>query len=199
LKRLSDLVALEKKPQWAELKPRYLGVQEQDNHEVRVVIVEDNGQAHLVVGPDYDLVTLPVQKYDPATMALSVRGDMLNRLVTVNGENSVEAVALDRNYQFVDRYAETLGARVDRKAGKIAAVLFPFTLDFENDNSGYLGFDLEFGAKAALWLNAGCLLVATVWFWWRKQSWNRRIPELLGVGVGGIFGLLLIFLLPRTD
>jgi hypothetical protein len=27
----------------------------------------------------------------------------------------------------------------------------------------------------------------------------RHIPELLGVGVGGVYGLLLIFLLPKTD
>jgi len=199
LHRLTDLVAPEQKPRWAELKPRYLHVQEQDNHEVRVVIVEENGRTHLVVGPDYQLVTLPVLKYDPASMALSVRGDMLNRLVTVNGENSVEAVVLDRNYQLVDRYSEPLGARADRPAGKIAGVLFPFTLDFENDNSGYLGFDLMSGTPAALWLNAGWLLVAVGWFWWRQQSLNRRLPELVAVGLGGIFGLLLIFLLPKAD
>jgi hypothetical protein len=199
LKRFADLVAPEHKAQWAELKPRYLHVQEQDNHEVRFVIVEENGRTQVVIGPGYQIVTLPVQKYDPATMTLSLRGDMLNRLVVVSGENSVEAVVLDRNYQQVDRYSETLGARADRSAGKIAGALFPFTLDFESDNSGYLGFNLVSGTPAALWLNAVWLILAAGWFWWRKQNLNRRIPELVAVGVGGVFGLLLIFLLPKAD
>lgn len=199
LKRLTDLIAPEKKALWAELKPRYLHVQEQDNHEIRFVIVEENGRTQLVIGPDYQLVTLPVQKYDPATMSLSVRGDMLNRLVTVNGENSVEAVVLDREYKFVDRYTEALVARADHPAGKLAGVLFPFTLEFESDYSGYLGFDFVPGTKAALGLNAVWLILAAGWFWWRKQSLARRIPELLGVAVGGVFGFLLIFLVPKAE
>jgi hypothetical protein len=199
LKRLTDLVAPDQKSQWTGLKPRYLHVQEQENHEVRFVLVEENGRTWLVISPDYQLVALPAQKYDPTRMTLSLRGDLLNRLITINSEDSIEAVVLDRNYQVVDRYSEALTARAERPAGKIAGVLFPFTLELENDHSGYLGWELSPGTRNALWLNAAWLVGVAGWWLLRKNSLARHIPELLGVGVGGVYGLLLIFLLPKTD
>ena len=199
LKRLTDLVAPDKQPLWAGLKPLYLHVQEQDNHEVRFIIVEESGRTHLVVGADYQLVALPLEHYNPTTTALSVRGDMLNRLVAVNGEAQVEAVVLTRDYQLVDRYAETLPARKDRLAGKLAGIIFPFTLEFESETSGYIGFHLDFGRPASLWLNGGLLVVWMGWLLVRKQSLVHRVPDLLAVAVGGVFGFLLVLLMPKAE
>lgn len=199
LKKLADLVPPDQRAQLDALKPRYLHVQEQDNHEVRLVIVEEGGQVDLIIGSDYRLVTLPLQKYDPADMNLTVRGDMLNRLVTVNDDNHLEAIALDRDYKLLNRYTESQPARAERPAGRVAAVLFPFTLDFESDDSGFVGFDLAAGAGTAALLNLGWLLLAVAWLWWRKQAPIRRLPELAAVAVGGIFGVILILLVPTVE
>jgi hypothetical protein len=199
LKRLVDLAAPETRPLWAGLKPRYLGVQEQDNHEVHVVIVEDSGRTHLVVGPDYQLVTLPLQTYNPATMTLSIRGDMLNRLITVNAENEVEAVVLTRDYQLVDRYTETLPERKDRTAGKIASVIFPFTLDFEDDASGFIGFYFSPGRPIAFALNAALLLPVLGWLLIRKHPLTAHLPGLVAMALTGLFGLIMFFLIPRIS
>lgn len=199
LKKLADLVPPDQRAQLDALQPRYLHVQEQDNHEVRLVIVEEGGQVDLIIGSDYRLVTLPLQKYDPADMNLTVRGDMLNRLVTVNDDNHLEAIALDRDYKLLNRYTESQPARAERPAGRVAAVLFPFTLDFESDDSGFVGFDLAAGAGTAALLNLGWLLLAVAWLWWRKQAPIRRLPELAAVAVGGIFGVILILLVPTVE
>jgi hypothetical protein len=199
LKKLAGLVPPDQRAQLDTLKPRYLHVQEQDNHEVRLVIVEEGGQVDLIIGPDYRLVTLPLQKYDPAAMNLTVRGDMLNRLVTVNDDNHLEAIALDRDYKLLNRYTESQPSRAERPAGRVAAVLFPFTLDFESDDSGFVGFDLAAGAGTAALLNLGWLLLAAAWLWWRKQAPIRRLPELAAVAVGGIFGVILILLVPTVE
>jgi hypothetical protein len=199
IKRLADLAPVDQRPLWSQLKPRYLAVQEQDNHEVRLVIIEQGGKVDLVIGPDYKLVTLPLQKYDPATMTLGLRGDMLNRLVTVNEENSVEAIVFDRDYNEINRFAESQPPRGERPAGRFAAMVFPFTVDFENDNSGYLGLEVTAGDWRAAALNAVWLVLAVAWLGWRKQALRRRLPELAGIALGGIFGVILLLLAPTTE
>jgi hypothetical protein len=197
LQRLNDIVASAEKDRWTKLRPRYLHVQEQDNKEVRFLIVE-NENIHLVIGENYRLITLPLSNYDPVKMQLSVRGDLLNRLVTVNSNASVESVVMDREYHFVDRYAEPLIPRENRPAGRLAAVLFPFMLDFESDHSGYLGFHLDWGNRIAWIINL--VLVGVLFGWWylSKQPLIQRLPELAAVGLGGLFGFLLVGLLPSA-
>ena len=199
IQRLTDIVAPEEKVRWAELRPRYLHVQEQDNREVRLLIIGQNGDAHVVVGKDYRLIRLPLKQFDPTTMQLTLRGDLLNRLVTVSSPEYVEAVALTRDYEFVDRYTETLAARATRPTGKLAATLFPATLDFEAENTGFLGFRFTAGSRWALWLNAVWVIVLICWLLLRKQPLVRRVPELLAVAAGGVFGFIMVFLIPRTE
>lgn len=199
LRRVTDLVAPAEKESWAQLQPRYIHVQEQDNREVRALIVGANHAVHLVVGPDFRLAPLPLQQFDPATMQLTLRGDLLNRLVTVSSATDVEAVALNRNYELVKRYTETLAARRERPAGQLAAALFPFTLELESATSGFLGFHFARGNAVAWGLNLGWLALLAGWLLVRKRPLRPCWPELAAVGVGGIFGFALVWLLPRTD
>jgi hypothetical protein len=199
LKRITDVVASGEKARWAALKPRFIQVQEQENREVRAMIIEEDGQTHLVIGQDYRLVTLPLKNYDPAKMQVGVRGDLLNRLVTVSSDHYVEAMVLNRNYDFVDRYTETLPERKDCAAGKIAGVIFPFTLDFEDDASGFIGFHFSPGRPIALTVNAVLLLPALAWVLIRKHGFIKRFPELIAVALTGVFGLAMLFLVPKTE
>ena len=198
LVKISDVVPADERARWTALKPRHIHVQEQGNREIRALIVESNGPAYLVIGPDYRLVTLPLQNYDPSTMNLSVRGDMLNRLVTVSSDVYVEAVALNRDYSFADRYIETATPVRDRPAGRLARALFPFTLDFEDDNSGFLGFHIKSGSHVAWWINSILLLAHAAWLLARKQLHLARWPDMAAVALGGVYGFLLALLLPRT-
>jgi hypothetical protein len=196
LHRLTDIVDPADKDRWTKLRPRYLHVQEQDNKEVRLLIVDENGGVHLAIGKDFRLITLPLAKYDPTRMQFSLRGDLLNRLVTVSSNASIEAVAMDRNYRFVDRYTETLIPREARPAGSLAAVIFPFMLDFESGGSGYLGFHLVWGNGLAWIINFLLMSILAGWYRWSKQPLSQHLPELAAVGLGGLFGFLLVWLLP---
>jgi hypothetical protein len=199
LKRIVDTVPAGEKARWIALKPRFIQVQEQENREVRAIIIGEDGRIHLVIGPDYRLVTLPLNNYEPAKMQLGVRGDFLNRLVTVSSDHYVEAVVMNRDYNFVDRYTETLPERKDRPSGKLAGLIFPFTLDFEDDASGFVGLYFSFGRPIALALNAAWLLLILVWLLTRKRSFVIHLPELAAVALAGIFGLAMFFLVPRTE
>lgn len=199
LQRLTDLVDPADQTRWTGLKPRFLHVQEQDNREVRVLIIGHDGDVHAVVGKDYQLVRLPLKHFDPTTMQLTLRGDLINRFVTVSSPAYVETVVLNRSYEFVDRYAETLGTRATRPAGKLAATLFPAALDFEAENSGFLGFRVTIGNLWSRWLNLGWLGLFIGWMFVRGQPLSRRLPELMAVGIGGVFGVIAVLLIPRTE
>lgn len=158
----------------------------------------DNG-VHLVVGKEFRLVTLPVEHFDPAQMAFTLRGDLLNRLLVVSSPEYVEAVAMNRNYELVDRYTETLPAKAERSAGRIAASVFPFTLELESATSGFLDFHFVRGDGIAWGLNLALLAAVVAWWIFRQRPLRPRWPELAAVGFGGIFGFALIWLLPKTD
>jgi hypothetical protein len=199
LSRLVDLAAPGEKSKWSGLRPRFIHVQEQDNREIHAVIIGRNNAVYLAVDKDFRLVALPLQRFDPDTMQLMLRGDLLNRLAAVNSSGYVEAVVMNRNYEFLDRYTETLSARAERPAGRIAAALFPFTLELESATSGFLGFHFAPGDVIAFGLNLVLVAGSAGWWVYRKRPLRGRWPELAAVGVGGIFGLVLVSLLPKTE
>jgi hypothetical protein len=198
LKRVSEVVSNAEKSRWRAVKPRFIQVQEQENRELRAAIVGEDGRVHLVIGENYQLVTLPLNHYDPTQMQLSVRGDLLNRLVTVASDHYLEAVVLNRDYAFVDRYVESRPERKDQPVGRFASLVFPFTLEFEEDSSGFIGFYFSPGRPLALVVNAALLAPALGWLLLRKQGVMTRLPELVAVILTGVFGLAMFFLVPKS-
>lgn len=197
--RVASLASAEDKPKWEALKPRYFHVQEQDNREVHAIIIDKSNRAWFAVGKNYRLVQIPLQRYNPARMTLTMRGDLINRLVCVTGDDSVEAIVLNRDYGLVARYTEPLVPRALTSAGKLARAIFPFTLQFDDVSSGYLGVFPEYGSCAALWVNGGLLAALLVWLGSRKQLRLSRLPDILAVAIGGLYGLALVFLLPKAE
>jgi hypothetical protein len=133
LKKISEVAPPATKAQWETLNPRFIHVQEVETHEIRCFLISGDNRPWLVVGKDYRLVPLPLDDYEPSRDSLVIRGDLLNRLITAANEDTFQAVALDRDYQVVRRYHESLPNLRNTAVGKVRAILFPFTLDFEDD------------------------------------------------------------------
>jgi hypothetical protein len=197
--RITDIASPEEKNRWAQLSPRFLHVQEQDNRELRLLIIGEDNRVHLAIGTNFHLVTLPLNRFNPAKMALTLRGDLLNRLVTVVSGDYIEAVVMNRDYAFVDRYSEPLVPRRNTPSGRRAAFLFPFTLDFESANSGFLGFHFAWSGGPFWAANLAFVALLTGGLFWRKRPLRLHWPELVATAIGGIYGFILAWLLPQTE
>ena len=116
LKRIADMVQPEEKARWTALKPRFIQVQEQDNHEVRAIIVAQSGEVSLVIGPDYRLAGTSVLK-------ILANASVTNDLVTVAGAltygSKLEVVLLGTNslavYQTFKLFSFNPKSEVDRR------------------------------------------------------------------------------------
>lgn len=185
---------------WRALKPRHIIVNEIETRELRALIIDTNGQPWLSVGEKHRLVKLPVESYTPAGATLSIRGNLLNRMLVVQTEEKQEAVALDREYKVIDRYEGDLTAPSALPPGKIGALLFPFTWWMTDDSSGYFGFYGKFGSALAFALNAVFLVLYIIWLRIRERKVSAVfVPDFIIIAAGGICGLLPALLLPRAD
>ena len=124
---------------------------------------------------------------------------MLNRLITSTSDDTFEAVALNRNYDVVKRYHESLPVYRSTTAGQVSAVIFPFILPFENNSSNYYGFYPEFGTVGAIVLNGVLVVVLAGWLGARKQLNLHRVPDLLAVALGGFLGIIVVMIAPRPQ
>jgi hypothetical protein len=199
LTRIAEIVAPDVKAQWEQLQPKFILVQETDTHEIRAFLIGADNRPYLVIGKDFRLVPLPVENYDPRHDVLVIRGDLLNRLITVASEDSFQAVALNRDYEVVRRYHEAVPTLKTATVGQVRAAIFPFTLDFEDNSSNYYGIYFESGSRTAILINVSLLAVAVSWLALRRQLQASRWLELTAVALGGIYGLVLLFILPKAD
>jgi hypothetical protein len=143
--------------------PLGIFVQEQETREFRCLLVGRDGRLLLVLGPDYKINAVDLESYNPRRDQLAIRGDMLHRIITVTGEDFLEALVVDRQLDPVARYEENFLSRNQQPAAQWAQLLFPFTLDWQSPFSTYLNFYFHPGgwAAALLWtLLAGSLIFA---------------------------------------
>lgn len=194
---------------WRALRPRHIIVNEIETRELRALIIDADGKPWLAVGENHRLVPLPVTRYDPAADTLSLRGNLLHRLLVVQTAPApgaapvLEAIALDRDYRVLARHHETLPDPAARPAARAGQMLFPLVWWLADDTSGYLGFHARVTPRdllpAALALNALLLAAHLLILRRRKTLSATRLPDLAATAALGLCGLLPALLLPRAD
>ncbi|MDR2674500.1 MAG: DUF4857 domain-containing protein [Opitutaceae bacterium] len=193
---------------WRALRPRHIIVNEIETRELRALIIDAGGKPWLAVGENHRLVPLPVTRYNPAADTLSLRGNLLHRLLVVQtaaapgAAPALEAVALDRDYRVLDRHHETLPDPAARPAARAGRVLFPLAWWLAGDTSGYLGFHARVTPRdllpAAAALNALLLAAHLLILRRNKTLAPARLPDLAATAALGLCGLLPALLLPRA-
>lgn len=151
-------------------------VQEQETQEFRALLIGDGNRIVFLLGPDYRMAPVDFEDFNPRTMQLFIRGDMLYRILTVVGETHLESVVVDRDFQVVDRYREPRTPPRQQEPGKLATLLFPIQFLWESPHSLYLGWNFEFGEVPAwfLWGIISAVFLVSSWKFARKRKIGFR-------------------------
>jgi hypothetical protein len=194
---------------WRALRPRHIIVNEIETRELRALIIDAAGKPWLATGENHRLVPLPATRYNPAADTLSLRGNLLHRLLVVQtapapgAAPAHEAVALDRDYRVLDRHEETLPDPAALPAARAGRVLFPLDWWLADSDSGYLGFHARVTPRdllpAALALNLALLAAHIYILRRRRQLTPARLPDLAATATLGLCGFITALLLSRAE
>ena len=139
---------------------------------------------------DYNLVKLPVERFDPETESLMIIANMFNWTIRIDGDSEVRWYGIDSDDHSLirDRQMEFAPGT----ARKIAEYIFPFSLSFTSYNDKYAYPRLEDISYKALILNivlAGVLVVIR-----RRKNKSLLLPALV-TAVTGLYGFIAYLLL----
>jgi hypothetical protein len=109
----------------------------------------------------------------------------LYRTAIWSDEAVIRAVAMDRNYQVLDRYTHIMSRATVTTAHRVYQALFPFTLHLKSEDGGFLRLAVQPGGWLSLIGLLASLVGFTVWSRWR----HGRMPGIAGLGLVAITGV----------
>ena len=179
-------------------KTRHIKISENKRREYYGLLLAADDTLHLLTYDDYRLIPLPLEDYDPDRMDFKLLINPLYRTAVWSDEKTIRAVALDQNYQPLDRYTHRMSRAVVTPMQKLHAVLFPFSLHLDDGEGGFLRLSLQPGS----WLSLIGVLASLALFTTGFRMRQGRFPAAAGiclVAVTGLYGwIALIFLGPES-
>jgi hypothetical protein len=182
----------------ADLKFRYIDCVDFKNRAFYAYLFSEKNEIYILTQDDYKLIKWPVDGISAETSDLKIYGDLFNYAVIMESPGNIKAVVLDKDYQYVDSYAETWPVREDTKVGKVFASVFPAQISLTSEKSKFIGFYFNW-SKGYYWLflNFFLLLLHVAWLHWKKENLKKHIADLAIVAVCGVFGLVAVYLFPN--
>jgi hypothetical protein len=182
--------------EWDGIVPEHILVAEQGNKELRCAIIDTQHRLWLVVGENFRPVLVPFQNFDPTKMELRMNGSLLHVQVTALADDSLEAVAFDRDYNVKRTYTESWATTATMWQGKISDTIFPWTTNFRSNNTLYTGFYTSLGNPFVLVINV-LLALVSVLISIKQGLWDtgRKVMSAL-ILLCGIFGFIAYWFIP---
>ncbi|HUW92032.1 MAG TPA: DUF4857 domain-containing protein [Bacteroidales bacterium] len=152
----------------------------------------------VVMNEVYDLQRLPIDGFNPEIHTFRLSADLFNKCITVLGENWYEAIALDDMYNVVGTQGERWESLYERPDGKTFASIFPFEIRMKDDSSAFIRFFFK-PSPGFRWLIINLLTLIAGVILILRRGWPLRlnIPDLMIIGVTGIYGLLATQFFPN--
>jgi hypothetical protein len=162
------------------------------------VITEDN-KVFLQLYDNYRLQELPVKGYNHKTDRLLIMGDYFFRTITLRRDNNIESFVTDRNYKLINHYKESWEGKDESSAGVAAAYIFPFTINFEDNDSAFTSLFFKFSDTRALLFILLSVFGALALVKYRKESISNSVIDLVLVLFTGIYGLIAIAAIKNVE
>lgn len=159
-----------------------------------IFVSQENGLFILSYG-DYKVIKLTIEDYNYRTSSIRILGDLFNRTISVNNEDSYSIFVFDRNYNLKDKYKGQLTGKYESTQGKISAYIFPFSLSILSNKTMFVNFFLKFIDFRFLVGNIILLLGLFGFFLIRKIPVNKNLFSLILVALAGIYGLIAVLII----
>ena len=177
-----------------ELKFQYIKCCDLRDKKYYAYLFTDKNEIYILTQDVYELVKIPVEGFDQTTCSLRISGDMFNYNYLIQSEDNLKVVALNYNdYSVVDTYEKSWLKRSERKAGLIAAAIFPVQVRMSDRNSNFTNFFIDRSA-GFLWIIVNLVFVAIHFLLLvrRKARLKKHILDLLVVTITGIYGFIAV-------
>ena len=174
------------------IQPADLFVTEFSDRRSYAFLSDARHQFYVITKPEYALRRLPVDSFDPHSETMLIIADPLNWTVNISSDVTDRYYALDaESHKLVD----TLSYPIAEKLGsKIGRWIFPFELTFTSYEDEYVYPRINDISIRALWLN---LILASVYFMWRRKRLRHIAADTAGIIVLGIFLFIPLWVLRR--
>lgn len=191
VKRREGQPVVVKTPIDPALKTRHIKVSENRRRQYYGLLLDETGGLHLLIYDDYRLVPLPLEDYDPDRMDFKLLINPLYLTAVWSDDTIIRAVAMDKGYRPLERYAHRMSRATRTPTQKLHAFLFPFSVRFEAPDGGFLRPSWRLGGVSALAGLLTCFCSYIVVYWLRR----RCLPDacrLVLVATTGIYGLITV-------
>lgn len=159
-------------------------------------IVTKQGALYLISYDNYQLIPLPVEKYQPDNMDFKLLITPLYKTAVTSGPLMVHGTAMNRDYQSFRSYDLKRRNPIPLLVRVSRDILFPFQLRFDNPYRGQADPQLQLGGLGSL---VGILLAVALFFLLTKKRDQSSIckDELALVLATGFFGLIALSFITR--
>ena len=183
---------------------KFMQISENMRKEFYGILIDGNNRVSLISYYGYELIDLPISEYyDPDRQSMFFIADPINRTLTfkpyvktrdVTGDEKIQSVALDRNYNKVMDISLDMDRGSTDAARSFERVLFPFYLERSVPTSDYVELNVRFNGVPALIGIAISLILLTFWVKIRTGSIKNSWPELLFTAFTGVYGLIAVLI-----
>ncbi|MBC8400843.1 MAG: DUF4857 domain-containing protein [Candidatus Marinimicrobia bacterium] len=161
------------------------------------MLITKTSDVYLITYDNYKLVKLPLNAYQLDKTNLRWMGDIFYRTFWQMNEGEIHVIVTDRDYEIVDEYRETWETREDWISGKLAKVLFPFTITLLDGSSVYLNTYFEISSMFAL---VGILIALGLYVALALYLKKPLSPiDLVIVAITGLYGLIAVYIFRAVE
>ncbi|MEY6431733.1 DUF4857 domain-containing protein [Thioalkalicoccus limnaeus] len=195
LRREGDAPRVTRTPIPRNLGIRHIKIVENARPDLLGLILADSGRLFLLTMPDYQLVALPTQGYDPDRMDYRLVVNPVNPTATF-GHAIVHGVAMTPDFEPIADYARAAPDATTTRQARIAGALFPFVLALDDEAGPYLRWRILWNGWPALIGIALSLAAFALVSRLRGASLRDALPGVVIVAVTGVFGLIAVLASP---
>lgn len=179
-----------------DLNIRFIMVQENSMKEYLGAIVTKTNEIYLIRYNNYALTKLPVDGYIADKMVFRLQCNPIYRMVKYYDDKGLTYTVMDSNYNYIDTYQTSWTPREEWTSSKIAAIVFPFSIERTSKNYRYIKFKFVFNGKLSL---IGILLGLIITYFLKIYLYHEKLRnnwfDFIIVLFSGLFGTLAVLLI----